>query len=93
MTQNTHPLKEFIRAKKWKVLDCPSQSPDLNPIEHEFQQLKRRVKTETPQNKQQLEMAALKAGKSISKDETKSLVMSTGHGLTAVIVHKGSATK
>ncbi len=34
-----HPassVKEFIRAKKWKVLDCPSQSPDLNPIEHEL---------------------------------------------------------
>ncbi len=91
-----HPassVKEFIRAKKWKVLDCPSQSPDLNPIEHEFHQLKRRVKTETPKNKHQLQMAALKAGKSISKDETKSLVMSTGHGLTAVIVCKGSATK
>ncbi len=28
-----HPassVKEFIRATKWKVLDCPSQSPDLN---------------------------------------------------------------
>ncbi len=52
-----HPassVKEFIRAKKWKVLDCPSQSPDLNPIEHEFHQLKRSVKAETPQNKQQL---------------------------------------
>ncbi len=58
-----HPassVKEFIRAKKWKVLDCPSQSPDLNLIEHEFHQLKRRVKAETPQNKQQLELAALK---------------------------------
>ncbi len=87
------PVKEFIRAKKWKVLDCPSQSPDLNPIEHEFHQLKRRVKAETPQNKQQLELAALKAGKSISKDETKSLVMSMGHRLTAVIVRKGSATR
>ncbi len=74
-----HPassVKGFIRAKKWKVLDCPSQSPDLNLIEHEFHQLKRRVKAETPQNKQQLELAALKAGKSISKNETKSLVMS-----------------
>ncbi len=91
-----HPassVKEFIRAKKWKVLDCPSQSPDLNPIEHEFHQLKRRVKAETPQNKQQLELAALKAGESISKDETKSLVMSMGHRLTAVIVRKESATK
>ncbi len=91
-----HPassVKEFIRAKKWKVLDCPSQSPDLNPIEHEFHQLKRREKAESPPNKQQLELAALKAGKSISKDETKSLVMSMGHRLTDVIVRKGSATK
>ncbi len=77
-----HPArKEFIRVKKWKVLDCPSQSSDLNLIEHEFNQLKRRDKAEIPQNKQQLELAALKAGESISKDETKSLVMSMGHRL------------
>ncbi len=91
-----HPassVKEFIRENKWKVLDYPSQSPDLNPIEHEFHQLKSRVKAEIPQNEQQLELAALKAGKIISKDETKSLVMSMGHRLTAVIVRKGSATK
>ncbi len=45
-----HPassVKDFIRAKKWKVLDYPSQSPDLNPIELEFHQVKRRVKAET----------------------------------------------
>ncbi len=91
-----HPassVKEFIRANKWKVLDCPSQSPYLNPIEHEFDQLKRRVKAETPLNKQQLELAALKAGKSISKDETKIIVMSMGHRLTAVIVRKRSEAK
>ncbi len=80
-----HPassVKEFIRANKWKVLDCPSQS-NLSLIEHEFHHLKRRVKAETPQHKQQLELAALKAGKSISKDETKSLVMSMGLDSTA----------
>ncbi len=40
-----------------------SHSPDLNPIEYKFDQLKRRVKAENPQNKQQLELAELKAGK------------------------------
>ncbi len=52
-----------------------------------------RVKAETPQNKQQLELAALKAGKSISKDKAKSLVMSMGHRFAAVIVRKGNVTK
>ncbi len=85
-----HPassVKDFIRAKKWKVLDCPNQSPDLNLIEHEFHQLKRRVKAET------VGIGCIKGWESISKDETKSLVMSMGHRLTAVIVCKRSATK
>ncbi len=64
MTQNSkHPVKECIKAMKWKVLHCPSQSLDLNSIEHELPQLKGRVKAETPQNKHQLELAELKAGK------------------------------
>ncbi len=73
----------IYKGKEMESLRMPSQSPDLNSIEHEFHQLKRRVKAETPQNKQQLELAALKAGKNISKDKTKSLVMSMGHRLTA----------
>ncbi len=95
MTQNTLPVQSrtLEGQRIWKVLDCPSQSPDWNLIEHEFHQLKRRVKAETPQYKQQLELAALKAGKSISKDETKSLVKSMCPRLTAGIVRKGSATK
>ncbi len=80
-------VKDFITAKKWKVLDSPSQSPDLNLIEHEFHRLKRRVKTET------VGIGCIKVWESILKDETKSLVMSMCHRLTAVIVHKGSATK
>ncbi len=85
-----HPassVKEFIGVKKWKVLYCPSQSADLNLIEHEFHQLKRRIKAET------VGIDCIKGWESISKDETKSLVMSMCHRLAAGIVCKRSATK
>ena len=49
------------REKGGKFLDWPSQSPDLNPMEHAFHLLKRRLKSELPQNKQQLKMAAVKS--------------------------------
>ncbi len=35
-----HPASSVKEYKKCKVLDCPSQSPDLNLIKHEFHQLK-----------------------------------------------------
>ncbi len=38
-------------------------------------------------------IGCIKGWESISKNETKSLVMSMGHRLTAMIVSKGSATK
>ena len=56
-TSNT--TKDFIREKRWKVLDCPSQSPDINPIEHVFHLLKRRLKGKPPWNKQQMKEAAV----------------------------------
>ena len=62
--------KELIRVKKWKVLDWSSQSPDLNPIEQAFYLLKRRLKRV---NKPQLNKAAVKAWKSIKKEDSKVL--------------------
>lgn len=54
--------KELIRGKK-----RPHQSSDLNPIEHAFYLLKKRLKGVTPQHKHQLKEAAVKAWKSIRK--------------------------
>ena len=63
--------QEFFKAKKWNILLWPSQSPDLNPIEHAFHLLKTKLKAERPTNKQQLKTAAVKAWQSITKEERK----------------------
>ncbi|KAG2456719.1 TCB1 transposase, partial [Polypterus senegalus] len=83
--------QEFIKAKKWKILEWPSQSSDLNPIEHAFHLLNTKLRTERPTNKQQLKAAAIKALQSIKKEETQHLVMSMSSRLEAA--SKGFSTK
>ncbi len=85
--------QEFLKVKKWNILQWPSQSPDLNPTEHAFYLLKPKLKAERPTNKQQLKSAAVKAWQSITKEETQSQVMSMSSRLKAVIACKGFSTR
>ncbi len=41
--------KEFLKGKKWTVMQWPSQSPDLNPIEHAFSLAEDKTEGKMPQ--------------------------------------------
>ncbi len=75
------------------LLQWPSQSPDLNPIEHAFHLLKTKLKAKCPKNNQELKTVAVEAWQSITRDETQRLVMSMRSRLQTVIDCKGFATK
>ena len=65
--------KEFFKAKKWNVLQWPSQSPDPNLAV--FHLLKTTLKGNYPKNKQELKTAVVEAWQSITRDQTLVMMM------------------
>lgn len=84
---------DFLKQQKWKILEWPSQSPDLNPIEHMFHILKTKMADTCPANKAELKRVTIDAWNSINESTCKTLVHSMQRRLTAVIANKGYATK
>ena len=83
--------KHAAKATKWNILEWPSQSPDLNPIENAFCLLKTKLRTERPPNKQTATESSCNKG--LAEQETKHLVMSMSSRLQAVIASKEFSTK
>lgn len=86
-------VKEWLLQHAPRQLNSPPQSPDLNPIEHCWDILKRKVGKKSPRNKTDLKAALEEAWKEITVNETKNLVRSMSRRLQAVIDSKGGPTK
>ncbi|KAI4898626.1 hypothetical protein NFI96_025985 [Prochilodus magdalenae] len=85
--------KEWLRKKHFKVLEWPSQSPDLNPIENLWGELKVRVARRQPQNITALEEICMEEWANIPATVCANLVKTYRKRLTSVIANKGYTTK
>ncbi len=94
MTPKTRPrqTKEWLKKKHIKVLEWPSQSPDLHPIDHLWKELKSRGYQTSARNLNDLERICKRSGSG-----TKSLPEMCAGQLQetsdSVIANKGFATK
>ncbi len=84
--------KEWLKKKHIKVLEWPSQSPDLNPIENLWRELKVRVAKRQP-NLNDLERICKEEWDKIPPEMCANLVANYKKRLTSVIANKGFATK
>ena len=86
--------KEWLRKKHFKVLEWPSQSPDLNPIEPPlWRELKVRVAQQQPQNITALEEICMEEWAKIPATVFENLVKTYRKRLTSVIYPLLAMTK
>jgi len=86
-------IKLWFVNNNTQILDWPSQSPDLNPIENLWSILDNSLKLRRPNNEQELFQMLNTSWKSISVDTLERLVDSMPARCQAVIDNDGFASK
>lgn len=89
-------VKEWFRKEGITVLDWPSQSPDINPIENLWIQIKRMVAAKKPKDKVKLTEAIIDSWHRVIRDEPerlRNLIESMPRRCKAVIAARGYPTK
>ncbi|KAK3515066.1 hypothetical protein QTP70_006006 [Hemibagrus guttatus] len=83
----------LLKKLRVRVMDWPSRSPDLNPIEHLWGILKRKVEERKVSNIHQLRDVIMKKWKRIPVAAREALVNSMPKSVTAVLEYNGGHTK
>uniref|UniRef100_A0A8R1ED55 HTH_Tnp_Tc3_2 domain-containing protein n=1 Tax=Caenorhabditis japonica TaxID=281687 RepID=A0A8R1ED55_CAEJA len=86
-------VANWFRRRRVDLLEWPSQSPDFNPIEHMWEELKRRLKGVRASNANQKFAQLEAAWKSIPMTVVQTLLDSMPRRCQAVIDAKGYPTK
>ncbi|CAF3239743.1 unnamed protein product [Rotaria socialis] len=86
-------ISQWFVNNRIDKLKWPPQSPDLNPIEHIWDELERRLKPHSPKNKNELWNIMQKEWNGIGREVTSKLVDSMPNRLQEVMKHHGGPTR
>lgn len=89
----SHVAKMWVLYNCPKVLNAPPQSPDLNVIEHVWNELEIRIRKHTIKNKNDLKRVLMEEWRKIEPSFTEKLVKSMPNRLRAVECSRGHPTK
>jgi hypothetical protein len=86
---------QFLGEVGIATLDWPALSPDLNPIEHLWDELKKKVRSRNPapSSVDELKLALIEEWEGIPQDSINKLIRSMRNRLRAVIRARGGNTK
>ncbi|KAK1796512.1 hypothetical protein P4O66_009548 [Electrophorus voltai] len=83
---------EWLKKNKMKTLEWPSQSPDLNPIEMLWHDLKNAIHAQKPSNVAEFQQFCKDEWAKIPPQRCKRLIASYRQRLNAVVAAKGGPT-
>ena len=83
----------YLSEQAFEIMDWPSQSPDLNPIENLWKTLGVKVMERNPTNTEDLWVKLQEEWSKISIEDCQEMIRSCSRRCAAVIESKGSLTK
>ena len=92
---NSHLLKNWFAEQDFEVMDWPAQSPDLNPIEHVWNEVERRLRNsgENPTSREDLYKKLLVVWGKMDVETVHKLISTMPQRIADVIQVKGGYTR